>query len=92
MFIDINNFKSLEKKILKFKPDIIIHLASQPLVFEGLKHPKNTFLTNIGGTINLLEISRKLPNLKKLLIFTSDKVYKTTKKKFIIRRIQKLEV
>ena len=81
LFIDINNFKSLEKKILKFKPDIIIHLASQPLVFEGLKHPKNTFLTNIGGTINLLEISRKLPNLKKLLIFTSDKVYKTTKKK-----------
>ena len=32
------------------------------------------------GTVNLLEISRKLPNLKKLLIFTSDKVYKTTKK------------
>ncbi len=82
LFLDINNFKKLEKKILQFKPDIIIHLASQPIVFEALKNPKETFLTNLMGTVNLLEISRKLPNLKKLLIFTSDKVYKTTKKKF----------
>ena len=44
LFLDINNFKKLEKKILKFKPDIIIHLASQPIVFEAFKNPKKLFL------------------------------------------------
>ena len=78
---NINNLKSLEKKILQFKPDIIIHLASQPLVLQALKNPKETFFTNIMGTINLLEIVRKLPSLKKFLIFTSDKVYRNTNKK-----------
>ena len=53
LFLDINNFKKLEKKILKFKPDIIIHLASQPIVFEAFKNPKKTFLTNLMGAKNV---------------------------------------
>ena len=77
-YANILNKKKLNEFILKIKPDKIIYLISQPLVKESLIAPEKTFLTNNLGLINLLEVIRinKLNNLKKLIIFTSDKVYK----------------
>ena len=46
---------SIEKVIYKEKPDIIFHLAAQPLVIESYKNPKETFQVNIMGTVNLLD-------------------------------------
>jgi CDP-glucose 4,6-dehydratase len=80
IYADINNFEKFKKKIKKFNPEIVIHLASQPLVKTGYTKPIKTFETNIFGTIKILEFLRKMPNVKQILVFTSDKVYANKEK------------
>jgi len=77
---DIRNFSLLKKKIYQFKPDVIFHLAAQPLVLQSYKDPKNTYETNIIGTVNLLEAIKKIKSIKSVVIITTDKVYKINKK------------
>lgn len=77
---DINNISLLQKKISLAKPEIIFHLAAQPLVLEGYKNPINTFKTNIMGTVNLLYSIRSIKSIKSVVIITTDKVYKINKK------------
>ena len=76
---DILNDKKLKNNIKKYSPDIVVHLAAQPLVLESYKHPQNTFNTNVMGTVNVLEAS-KHSSVKCILNVTTDKVYKDTKK------------
>jgi CDP-glucose 4,6-dehydratase len=57
-------------------PEVIIHLAAQPLVRESYRTPVETFEINVMGTLNVLEATRELNNLKAALIITTDKVYK----------------
>ena len=78
---DVRDEKSLRSKIKKFKPDIIFHLAAQPLVKESYKDPKFTFTTNIIGTLNILEIIKEIKSVKSVVIVTSDKCYKNFEKK-----------
>ena len=80
---NIKNLDKIETKIIKFKPEIIIHLASQPIVNEGFKNPLSTYETNIIGTVKILELSRKISTVKKILVFTSDKVYLNNNKKIL---------
>ena len=75
IYADILDYKTLEKKLLKFKPEIIFHLAAQSLVSESFKSPVKTVQTNINGTLNVLEISKKIKSLRSLVIITSDKCY-----------------
>jgi CDP-glucose 4,6-dehydratase len=72
---DILNINKHKKKIKKFKPQIIIHLASQPLVKESYLNTLKTYKTNIFGTVKLLELCKKLKSVNHILVFTSDKVY-----------------
>mgnify|MGYP001028613408 CR=1 FL=1 len=78
---DIKNIKSYQRTIIKFRPDILIHLASQPLVLESYIKTKSNYETNVMGTVKLFEIAKKLKSLKNIIIFTSDKVYKNLEKK-----------
>ena len=80
-FGDVRDEKNLIKKIKNFKPDIIFHLAAQPLVKESYDSPKFTFSTNLLGTLNVLEAIREVKNIKSALIITSDKCYKNYEKK-----------
>ncbi len=73
---DIDYFNKSNLKIKNFKPEIAIHLASQPLVLESYKKMKNTFQTNIMGTVNFFETIKHIKTIKKIIIFTSDKVYR----------------
>ena len=75
-FFDINDFKKLSNKISQVKPDILFHLAAQPLVSESFIKPTETFRTNIIGTLNVLEILKKNKSIKSAVIITTDKVYK----------------
>lgn len=75
-YLDINNYNNLKKKIYEVKPNIIFHLAAQPLVRESFEEPINTFQTNIIGTINLLEAIKYAKFVKSVVIITTDKVYK----------------
>ena len=80
-YSDINDLTKLKKKIKSIKPEIIFHLAAQPLVLESYKKPLKTFNTNIIGTLNLLECIREINSIKSVVIITTDKVYKINKKK-----------
>ena len=72
---DVCDFELLNNEFQKFNPEIVIHLAAQPLVRESYKFPKYTYETNINGTINILECVRNSENVKSFLNVTTDKVY-----------------
>ena len=72
---DIRDFESLSVAMHKAKPDIVFHLAAQPLVRLSYKEPVETFSTNILGTVNLLEAVRNTKGVKGCVIITTDKVY-----------------
>ena len=72
-YYDVRNEQNLKKKIKKFKPDIIFHLAAQSLVKESYKNPRFTFTTNIVGTLNILEIIKEVKSVKSTLIITSER-------------------
>ncbi|MCI5655021.1 MAG: CDP-glucose 4,6-dehydratase [Candidatus Pseudoruminococcus sp.] len=72
---DIRDFDSLKKAFDEAKPDIVFHLAAQPLVLEGYKNPAYTYETNVMGTVNILECAR-LSGIGSLVNVTTDKVYK----------------
>ncbi|EKE27066.1 MAG: hypothetical protein ACD_4C00066G0002 [uncultured bacterium (gcode 4)] len=72
---DINDIKSLEEAVDKYKPGIIFHLAAQPLVRESYKNPVYTMITNSIGTVNVLEMIRLKEYIKWAVMITTDKVY-----------------
>ena len=86
IYSDINKFEKNLKKLKKFKPQIIIHLASQALVLESYKNSRKTFFTNIMGTVNFFETVKKINSVKKIIIFTSDKVYENLKGKVLTEK------
>ena len=65
----------LTSTVINYKPDILFHLAAQPLVRESYKNPVETYQTNVLGTMNVLEAVRNCPSIKALVIITTDKVY-----------------
>lgn len=73
---NINDYKKLEKVINLFKPEIVFHLAAQPIVLKSYEDPIDTFQTNVMGALNLLHIVTKISSIKSVVIITSDKVYK----------------
>ena len=73
--VDIRNKEKLTSTIKKINPEIIIHLAAQPLVRESYNNPIETLETNIIGTANVLEATRNLNNIKIILNVTTDKCY-----------------
>ncbi len=80
-YFDVSNYSRLKTYIKKIRPDIVFHLAAQPLVLESFKKPYATFYTNIIGTLNILEIFRDYKKIKSLMVITSDKVYKNSENK-----------
>lgn len=74
-FGDIRDKSKLHSEVSDFSPEIVFHLAAQPLVRRSYKLPLETFETNVMGTINLLESCRLQPELHTILVITTDKVY-----------------
>lgn len=73
---DIRDLSSLKSSMSKAQPDVIFHLAAQPLVLSAHAEPVCTFETNVMGTVNVMEAARGLTNLSAMLLVTTDKVYK----------------
>jgi CDP-glucose 4,6-dehydratase len=71
----------LNKKIQKISPDVVIHLAAQPLVRKSYSDPRETIETNAIGTFNVLDAVSKTLSVKANLIITTDKVYKNVNQK-----------
>ena len=81
IFGDIRNYKELESVFLKFEPEIVFHMAAQSIVHRSYENPTETFSTNIMGTVNLLDVSRRTKIPKIIINVTSDKCYKNTNEK-----------
>ncbi len=72
---DIRDLNRLKQTIDGVQPEIVFHLAAQPLVRHSYIEPAATFETNVMGTVNLLEAMRAAPSVKAAVIVTSDKCY-----------------
>ena len=72
---DIRDYKHLKKVFDEHQPEIVLHLAAQPLVLESYKDPVGTYSTNVMGTVNILECVRNTSCVKSFLNVTTDKVY-----------------
>lgn len=73
---DIRDIVKLAKAFEEAKPEIVFHLAAQPLVRDSYEDPRYTYETNVMGTVNILECVRKSNTVKSVLNITTDKVYK----------------
>lgn len=78
---DIRDYTKLKKKISKFLPDFVVHMAAQSLVRDSYADPKYTYDVNTLGTVNILNILKDLNFIKSALIITTDKVYFNNNKK-----------
>ena len=76
IYSDINDYDAVYSFIAEIKPEIIFHLAAQPLVLESYIQPRMTFQTNVMGTVNILEAVRMVGSAKAVIVITTDKVYK----------------
>lgn len=72
---DIRDYEHLKRCFDEIQPEIVIHLAAQPIVRDSYKEPKYTYETNVIGTVNVLECIRITKSVKSFLNVTTDKVY-----------------
>ena len=72
---DVRDFEHLQNVFAVAQPEIVFHLAAQPIVRESYKNPRYTYETNVMGTVNVLECVRKCGSVKSVLNVTTDKVY-----------------
>jgi CDP-glucose 4,6-dehydratase len=72
---DIRHLETLSASMVAFNPDIVFHLAAQPLVRYSYEAPVETYSTNVMGTVNVFEAARQCTNLKAIINVTTDKCY-----------------
>ena len=90
IILDIRNLDELKKVFIENEPEIVFHLAAQPLVRESYKNPVYTYETNVMGTVNLLECVRNCKSVKSVLNITTDKVYSNKEWDWPYREIDEL--
>ena len=72
---DVRDLTALQKAFAASQPEIVLHLAAQPIVIESYRDPVGTYATNIMGTVNVLECVRQTNSVRSFLNVTTDKVY-----------------
>jgi CDP-glucose 4,6-dehydratase len=87
---DIRDSSKLERELLEFQPDLVFHLAAQPLVILSYAQPEETFETNVIGTGYLLKALRKLEKHCAVVLITTDKVYQNKEWVFPYRENDRL--
>lgn len=88
---DIRDLERLMITLKKYQPEIIFHLAAQPIVRDSYKEPVYTYETNVMGTVNILECVRKNSCVKSFLNITTDKVYKNNEWEWGYRENEQLD-
>ena len=73
--IDIRDFEATRAAVRKIKPEVIFHLAAQPLVSHGYQQPIATYATNVMGTAHVLEAARQVESARAIVAVTTDKCY-----------------
>jgi CDP-glucose 4,6-dehydratase len=72
---DIRDYNLLLETLQQVQPEIVIHMAAQPLVRESYKNPRETYEVNVMGTVNLLDAARQIKSVKAIVNVTTDKCY-----------------
>jgi CDP-glucose 4,6-dehydratase len=75
-FSDIRDLDAVRTFMNTHRPSAVIHMAAQPIVLESYKSPRETFETNVMGTVNVLESSFKTDSVEAIIVVTTDKVYR----------------
>lgn len=88
---DIRDFEHLNSYMQKIRPDVVLHLAAQPIVKIGYSEPRMTYETNVMGTVNILEATRNCDSVKSFLNVTTDKVYDNIDEKFVYNETDRLD-
>ena len=88
---DIRDYDSLKKAFDRAEPEIVFHLAAQPIVRESYKDPRRTYETNVMGTVNILECVRNSRSVRSFLNVTTDKVYKNREWEWGYRENEELD-
>lgn len=73
---DVRDYESLYRVFAEHRPEIVIHMAAQPIVRESYKDPRGTYETNVMGTVNVLECIRLTDSVRSFVNVTTDKVYR----------------
>ena len=87
---DVRRLDVFEKVLNDFKPEIIFHLAAQSLVRKSYREPVETYLTNVIGTVNVLDAVRRGDFVKSVVIITTDKVYENKEWHWAYRENERL--
>jgi len=87
---DINDYKVLMSAMQESNPEIVIHMAAQPLVRDSYDNPIYTYQTNVMGTVNFLESIKNCNNVKAALVITTDKCYENNEWYWGYREIDRL--
>jgi CDP-glucose 4,6-dehydratase len=82
---DIRDLNALQTHMQEIRPEIIFHLAAQPIVLDSYENPVDTFSTNIMGTIHVLEAARLVESVKTMVIVTTDKCYENQEWQYAYR-------
>lgn len=88
---DISDYNCLKKAFDEAQPEVVIHLAAQPIVRDSYKNPVFTYQTNVMGTVNILECVRQSGFVKSFLNVTTDKVYMNQEWEWGYREDEKLD-
>lgn len=88
---DIRDLAQLRKVFEETEPEIVLHLAAQPIVRDSYREPVYTYETNVMGTVNLLECVRLTPSVKSVLNVTTDKVYENREWEYGYRECDPLD-
>jgi CDP-glucose 4,6-dehydratase len=89
-FCDIRDFAALADLVKAAQPDLVLHLAAQPLVHAGYREPLPTFETNTMGAVHLLEAVRSCDSVRVVVMVTTDKVYQDTERNRPYREVDAL--
>jgi len=87
---DVRDLAHLKEVMERFEPEIIIHMAAQPIVRVSYTDPVFTYETNVMGTVNVLEAVRNSESVKSVINVTTDKVYKNREWQWGYREIDEL--
>lgn len=88
---DVRDYDALKKAFDEAQPEIVFHMAAQPLVRESYRNPALTYETNVMGTVNILECIRQSNCVKSVVIITTDKVYENKEWHWAYRENENLD-
>ena len=88
---DIRDLEKLSETFRKVQPEIVLHLAAQPIVRESYRDPVGTYATNVMGTVNLLECVRMTESVSSVVNVTTDKVYLNREWEYGYRENERLD-